>query len=1290
MGPALFLDVTGFTAMTVDLMQHGKEGAEVLSSLLNDLFEGLIESVQSHGGLITTFAGDAFTAVFPEATAGTALEVGFELQKQFAGQATRETRFGHYTLQARVGLAHGRIDWAIMGEPGRRAYFFRGPAIDAAAGAEHHCGPGEIILDESLAALLPGGSGALEVVEGRYRRPPPDFSAQDRGRRAALGFLARTDQEEIDRKVALEFWPAVVIDSTSVGEFRHVTTVFVSFGEPESMEALDVLLSHSLQSITEFEGLLNLVDFGDKGGLLLVLFGAPVAHEDDEVRATRFALRLEAEFGERVRIGLNSGVAFAGTIGSRARCTYTVAGESVNLAARLMQQAAPGSTCVTADFAMRLGRQFSYADLGNQLFKGFDTAIPVRRVLPAGEGAGFEHFEEVALLGRDRELATLQERTDTALAGGFAGLAFVYGDAGSGKSRLLHELYESRKDQAHFVFLHPDGILKKSLNAFRSYFETLLPGPPDGTEGGEAEFLRQLEGLLRMDSLPEELAHELRRTSSFLAALVGFYWDGSLYSELDARGRHENTMAAIKAFFRARAAVLPTILVFEDLHWADEDSREALLALTRSMDGFALLLVLTARPDDDGQLPGLPADENIVQTTVSLGGLDLDCVRELATVRLGAKPGGSLVRSIASRTAGNAFFVEQFVAYLADNELLEESPDGLVLRSEAAELPAGVQALIMARIDRLRADVKETLLAAAVIGMDFDMESLRALLPEQSGLQACLNAGEGERLWEAGAQERYVFQSSLVRHAAYEMQLKERLRMQHGRLAEYLRSRFANQPDRAADIAYHCSRAEQVETAREFYRLAARHAHENFDGEQAARFYDWLLEHSVDADDRIGVLERKSALDELRGRWSDALNSIDQALAIDGSPASGEDQLALKTRRGELLQLRGEYEPAIADLNRAIEDSREAASASHEARATRALGRTYWGQGRYPEAREAHNRALEIESSQGNDGGRALNLYYLGVVARDRGQYDEALGLYEESLQIYESLGDRRHESYPLYDLAVLHQYRGELDQARESFERVAALYEEIGYRSGLASALLNLGTLALRRGDFEQAVARHEQSLKIARETGEQLAIAYGLFSEATIFYARRDYDATMQRFEESFRVMKAIGARGYYGYVFSYLACVYARLGQRARCLKVARNHFKNVHALGGSDVENGRTHMAVALALAAGTPPAALAPLLDELGKLTGVEASPEAYFDRAIAVAREANYINTLIPALREYASYLCRKDPGLAKLARSMLREAHRRASQAGLQLEQERIADVAGTYAIELENGGSD
>ena len=317
MGPALFLDVTGFTAMTVDLMQHGKEGAEVLSSLLNDLFEGLIESVQSHGGLITTFAGDAFTAVFPEATAGTALEVGFELQKQFAGQATRETRFGHYTLQARVGLAHGRIDWAIMGEPGRRAYFFRGPAIDAAAGAEHHCGPGEIILDESLAALLPGGSGALEVVEGRYRRPPPDFSAQDRGRRAALGFLARTDQEEIDRKVALEFWPAVVIDSTSVGEFRHVTTVFVSFGEPESMEALDVLLSHSLQSITEFEGLLNLVDFGDKGGLLLVLFGAPVAHEDDEVRATRFALRLEAEFGERVRIGLNSGVAFAGTIGSR-------------------------------------------------------------------------------------------------------------------------------------------------------------------------------------------------------------------------------------------------------------------------------------------------------------------------------------------------------------------------------------------------------------------------------------------------------------------------------------------------------------------------------------------------------------------------------------------------------------------------------------------------------------------------------------------------------------------------------------------------------------------------------------------------------------------------------------------------------------------------------------------------------------------------------------------------------------------------------------------------------------
>ena len=1276
----LFMDISGFTTMTAELMRHGKEGAEVLSAILNSLFTELIDAVALRGGFISTFAGDAFTALFPGPGPLAAAYSARAIQRIFADRGIQTTRFGDFRLTVKVGLSLGEVNSGVVGAPGQRAFYFRGPAVEGAAHAEHEAEAGMSVLTaELLQALDRGDISARPLSAGfaaleRISRPeiePPAFRPPD-----------------LSPEITGQFVPDAVLTSSAVGEFRNVISVFLSLTEVSDHAGIDRFAGVVLGAAAEYGGYFNSLDFGDKGCTMLVLFGAPVAHENDLVRAADCCLMMVDELGDSVRIGLTAGVVYAGPLGSERRETYTALGSVINLSARLMSSAAWGSVLADTAVTAALPAHYTRESLGLREYKGFNEAVETIRLTGRGQSRAAAEFSG-SLIARDNELHELVEAAAPLKDGVFAGVTLLVGEAGSGKSRLLQELAVQLADDRDLVTLPSDGILRKSLNPIvhhlSLYFATAEVREPDQRQ---ARFEQRFDALMgELERLPvprkEELRRELQRTRSLLAALLGLHTPGSLYEQLDPQRRFENTIIAIKDLFRARSLLKPICIVFEDVQWMDADTARVLASLTRNMDGFAILIIAAGRFTDDGSLPVLGLDPEVRVRDLRLGPLPPIAHVEYVTAKIGGLPSKELVEFIAGRAEGNPFYMEQFCLYLVKNDLLEQN-GSLRLRSAATDLPTGVTSLLTARLDRLRPELRAAVQAASVLGRDFERELLGGMLADPD-LQPLLSEGESEQIWSPEAGGLYRFRQTLLRDAAYEMQLKDRLRELHGRAAALIES-VGKDETRYADLAFHFELADNKDRTHHYLGLAAGHAQGDYKNERALYLYGKLLEYVAGDEERIDVYSRQSAILDIMGRWDETVAVLEQGIALCTATGLSPKLAALKTQYGEICQKRGEYDRAVQLLEEAAAIGHQLHNPTLEAGARTYLGRTRWSMGKYPEALESLLLAIEIRRSTGDRQGLALALYYAGVVDRDRGEYENALMRYEESLALFQEVGDKMLVTYPTYDIGVICLYRGQLDEALEHFQQANAIYEEIGYLSGVSAALLNLGAIAARRGRLAEAIAYYEQSLKTAEELGEHLAIAYALFSIGTAYYQERDYSRTLHFFERSFEAMKRIGARGYYGYVLSYLTCAYARLGHTARALKVAESNFRIMAEL-GSDVENGRTNLGVALTLA--RPGGLKGPnaqnLAAEISRLTGLPSEAGAHFQRAIEKSRAANFVNTLIPSLREYANHLLGSAVDMS-IAQAFLREAAERAEASGMLLELALVRRSAIQHGLELKS----
>ena len=484
----LFADVSGFTALTTALMHHGSEGAEVVAGVLGAIFEPLIEIIFARGGFVAGFAGDAIKAVFPldqpdahQCAVGAAWAISEYLRRQ----STYVTRFGHFDFSGKVCLGDGALHWHIWEQrPGsgdildqRATAGFFGPALDAAMESDPLSERGEIVMTAAVRDRLPAGSARCEPIAGGSHWRLLDWQPATL---AALG-CAMMEPPGIaaDPTTASAFVPDILLTMPTVGEFRRVVSIFVNCKPAATSDQEDAFFHDLFVLLARYGGYLcrvGRIGGKDSGMTLLIFFGAPVSHEQDITRALGFLLDLWDAAPMPLRAGVTTDRAYAGFVGSPRSEEYTCHSIHVNLAARHMVAAGWEEIWLDQATADRAQADFIVEALGARLFKGFTDKRTVFGLL-----GGARRWQRPStrggrdlLRGRDggrgAELAQLHEWLQPIRRGRFGGAIYITGEAGMGKSRLVHEFQQQIEQQSTDLtwFLgQTDEIVRQPLNPFR-------------------------------------------------------------------------------------------------------------------------------------------------------------------------------------------------------------------------------------------------------------------------------------------------------------------------------------------------------------------------------------------------------------------------------------------------------------------------------------------------------------------------------------------------------------------------------------------------------------------------------------------------------------------------------------------------------------------------------------------------------------------------------------------------------------------------------------------------------
>jgi len=689
-------------------------------------------------------------------------------------------------------------------------------------------------------------------------------------------------------------------ENSSRGERRTVTILFTDIvGSTTLAEKLDpeewkeiVNGAHRRvsEAVTRYEGTVAQL-LGDG---VLAFFGAPVAHEDDPARAVRAGLDMQRAMFEyarelrgyvdnfQMRVGINTGQVVVGAVGSAEHSEYLAVGDAVNLAARLQSAAQPGTVLISEMTARFVQAVFDLNDLGEISVKG--KAEPVRVFQALEQRAPFSSGRGMAgltspLVGRAREFGLLQNALE-ALREGRGQIVAVLGEPGIGKSRLVEE---ARIAYGESPIAKADSAIRDTRFAIRflegralSYGQSLsfwiitqLLQNDLGVADGEAEIKIKIALRRRMKNLFGDKADEVL---PYLAHLLGLKLEGDAAERvkiLDGETLKRQALISIGDYFAKLAEQQPTVLVFEDVHWADPSSLDALERLLRVTRRAPLLLVLLTRRETDKpawRMIELAAREYRERyTEIELEPLSAEDSQQLVSNLLSVADLPEGLRAlILERAEGNPLYVEEIVRELMERGVIEQRRDDsgnrLLWRVKREireiEIPETLQGVLLARIDRLQEDVKRTLQLASVIGRSFLYKLLEAISEAEreldwhvSQLERADLVREKTRLPEL----EYMFKHSLTQEAAYESLLHERRKEFHKRVGEAIEKLAA---ERHAELlgllAYHFDRAGDKAKAIDYLIRAGDRMRLSDAHVEAIQFYERARDLLIE----IGDLER--------------------------------------------------------------------------------------------------------------------------------------------------------------------------------------------------------------------------------------------------------------------------------------------------------------------------------------------------------------------------------------------------------------------------------------------------
>jgi class 3 adenylate cyclase/predicted ATPase len=866
------------------------------------------------------------------------------------------------------------------------------------------------------------------------------------------------------------------------------------------------------------------------GDGLLIYFGYPQAHEDDAQRAVRTGLGMVAAIGEpntplqqhtgvqlAIRVGIHTGLVVVGEIGGAGRQEQLALGDTPNIAARLQSLAGPNTVVLSADTRRLVEPYFTYAELGPQTLKGVATPLTVSQVL--GESGVQSRLDAatqrglIPLVGREQEVGLLLERW-AQVKNGLGQVVLLSGEAGIGKSRLVHVLHErgDREGATHLTFRCSPYHTNSALYPMIELLERLLQFRRDETPQDQ---LAKLQRALGAHRLPMDEVVPL------LAAMLSLpHPQGHAPLNLSPQRQRQKTHEALMTWLLAETERQPVLAVWEDLHWADPSTLELLSLVLEQTPAARLLTLLTCRPEFH---PPWSSRSYIMPLTLSrLGHPQVEVM--ITRLTGGNALPAEVVQQIVAKTDGVPLFVEELTKAVLESALLQNT-DGryeLTTPLPILSIPATLQDSLMARLDRL-VTAKGLAQFGATFGRQFTYELLQAVtqLDDVTLQRELARLVDAELLFQRGMPPRasYIFKHALIQEIAYQSLLKRTRQQYHQRIAQVLEEGFPEiataQPEL---LAQHYTEASLPEQAIPYWQRAGQQALQRSAYPEAISLLTRELQvlHILpetserDRQELDVQITLGQALSATKGHAApEVIQVYTRARALCEPVGETTQRFAVLGGLRTLYEQRGELTKARELAEQLLHLAQSTDDQAHLERAYTVLGQTLFFLGEFVPARAslewamalydpAGDRAVAVGSSgqiQAVTSRRwsARTLWYLGYP-------DQALQRSHEAIALAQELPHPYSLTYALNFAAILHCLRREDQSAQERAEAAIALSREQGFTQQLAAGMILRGWALAMQGQHEKGGAQLRQGLAARQAAGAEVGLGHSpaLLAEA------------------------------------------------------------------------------------------------------------------------------------------------------------------------------------------------
>ncbi len=1060
-GSLAFVDISGFTKLTERLARKGKVGAEEMSDTLNATFAGLLDVAYQDGAGLVKWGGDAVLLLFTGPDhAKRACRAAFRMRATMREIGQLQTSAGRVTLRMSMGIHSGVFHFFLAGDPTyHRELIVSGPAASTTAVMEATADAGEIGISPQTAALLDPHCVGKVKGPAHLLRAEPDI--------AAVGVPPVKDVHGLDLSNLL---PVAIrehlLAQPGEAEHRTIAVGFVQFSgtdallEREGPQALADALHEAMANIQQATASHDVTffetDINRDGGKVMLTAGAPVSHGHEEDRMLR-AGRLIVERAGRLplRMGVNRGPVFSGDFGPFFRRTYSVKGDAINLAARVMGKAAPGQLLATKEVVDRLTSRFETTSLAPFMVKGKALPVEAAAIGPLATEpapAPADATDTTApLVGREAEMAVLTQALADACSR-HGRLVELVGEPGIGKSRLVAELRSLAGDVAVLFAASEEYESSTPYFPFRALLRDVLGLPSAASSQLAYERLQSRVAANAPDLLP-------------WLPLVGVPLDLQFPStpeteRLDPRFRKARVEEVTTRLLDLLLPV-PTLIVLDDVHLMDDASADLVRQLVSEVDRRPWLVLTTRR---DGQAGGYAAEPGQA-TEVRPGPLDNAAALALVTAETEEAPlPPHEMEILARRAGGNPLFLRGLVLAARQTGSIEGLPDS-------------VEDLITAQIDRLRPNARTVLRYASVLGVTFKTELLDAMLADEEVTADAQTLARLRVFLLPEGSGRYQFRHALIRDAAYEGLPYRRRQRLHGRVGETVEAAAASPEDQSELLSLHFFHADRMAKAWHYSRVAGERATAKFAYVEATE----LLARAVAAARRVPSLPptELATVEEALGDARFRVGVLPEARAAFRAARAlvREDRLRtadLMRKEAEVAQRLNQLPQALRTLTRAMRLLDGPTVVASDVIAERSRLQGFYAvvrqnQGHYRDS-IAWGRRAEADAVAARDQ-RALAEAYdvlYGSAAMLGVEMDRPYG--ELALQHYEELGDRAAQSQVLNNLAVIAGLDGRGPEALELFSRAETAATEAGDTVGAAATRVNVGDMLLRQGRLAEA----------------------------------------------------------------------------------------------------------------------------------------------------------------------------------------------------------------------------